>query len=86
MLLKLIPGKSKLRFKQELLVRLSYNADTCCTLINMKVAYFTKYIGKKLLKEKEKQTKKLNNTSEMSNFPFFFSSKALSEQNTFGNS
>lgn len=85
LLLKLIPGKSKLSFKQELLVRLSYNADTCCTLINVKVAYFTKYIGKKLLKEKEEQTKKLNNASEKSNF-LFFSSKALSEQNTFGNS
>lgn len=85
LLLKLIPGKSKLSFKQELLVRLSYNADTCCTLINVKVTYFTKYIGKKLLKEKEEQTKKLNNASEKSNF-LFFSSKALSEQNTFGNS
>lgn len=49
-----------------LLVRLSHNADARSTLISVKVVYFMKPIGKKLLKEKKKK-RVLNKAFEKGN-------------------
>lgn len=48
-----------------LLVRLSHNADAHSTLISVKVVYFMKPIGKKLLKGKKKRV--LNKAFEKGN-------------------
>lgn len=50
-----------------LLVRLSHNADARSTLISVKVVYFMKPIGKKLLKEKKKKKRVLNKAFEKGN-------------------